>query len=506
MPKKAKWPVSGPAAWTGAFLAGAFLNLAFAPYRQPWVAPLALAVLYALLGNASGRGAFGRGLAFGAGLFAFGVPWIYLTLARFGGMPPPLAAAACVLFVAILALYAGLACGLFALLRGQDGLDPWLFAALWVLGEWVRGVFLTGFPWLDVGYAASVPPLMDWAPFIGVLGLSFVLTVSGALAVDALRGRRRGLLPLLVLLGATPVLARIPLVHRTGRPITASLVQGDISPNVKWDPRGRRMIIRRYLRLTRESDGRLVIWPETAVPGYSHELRRRFIPYIKRLARIGHRHFLFGLVEGNPDVPNGPVYNAVMSIGRHDGFYRKRHLVPFGEYLPWPALLGPVLDVLHIPMASFTAWHGAEQPLTAAQAKLGVSICYEVAYGPLVTQDLPRATLLVNVSDDSWYGHSNEAVQQLQIAQLRAAEAGREILIATNDGITAQIGHTGRIRARLRAFRKGVLTVVAQPYAGLTPYDRFGDAGVLGVVSLVVAAAIWRHRARRAASRPGRGA
>lgn len=500
MLKKAKWPVSGLPRWPVAFLAGAALNLAFAPYRQPWVAPLALAVLYALLKTVAGRPAFIRGLAFGAGLFAFGVPWIYLTLARFGGMPAPLAALACALFIAILASYAGLACAAFARLRGGDSLDPWLFAAIWVLGEWVRGVFLTGFPWLDVGYAASLPPLMAWAPLVGVLGLSFILTVSGALAVDALRGRRRGLLPVFFLLGVTPALAGLTFVHRAGAPVTTSLVQGDVLPTIKWRPGTLRMIIRRYLRLTAKSDGHLVIWPETAIPTYSHQLRRRFIPYMQRLARVGGRHFLFGLIEGNADDPNGPVYNAVMSIGRHDGFYRKRHLVPFGEYLPWPALLNPVLDVLHIPMASFTPWHGAEPPLPIAHARIGASICYEVAYGPLVTQGLPGATLLVNVSDDSWYGHSNEAAQQLQIAQLRAAEAGRDMAIATNDGITALIGHAGQIRAKLAPFREGVLTVVAQPYAGLTPYDRFGDRGVLAALSLIVAVAGWRRRRARPSS------
>ena len=500
MLKKAKWPVSGLPRWPVAFLAGAALNLAFAPYRQPWVAPLALAVLYALLKTVAGRPAFIRGLAFGAGLFAFGVPWIYLTLARFGGMPAPLAALACALFIAILASYAGLACAAFARLRGGDSLDPWLFAAIWVLGEWVRGVFLTGFPWLDVGYAASLPPLMAWAPLVGVLGLSFILTVSGALAVDALRGRRRGLLPVFFLLGVTPALAGLTFVHRAGAPVTTSLVQGDVLPTIKWRPGTLRMIIRRYLRLTAKSDGHLVIWPETAIPTYSHQLRRRFIPYMQRLARVGGRHFLFGLIEGNADDPNGPVYNAVLSIGRHDGFYRKRHLVPFGEYLPWPALLNPVLDVLHIPMASFTPWHGAEPPLPIAHARIGASICYEVAYGPLVTQGLPGATLLVNVSDDSWYGHSNEAAQQLQIAQLRAAEAGRDMAIATNDGITALIGHAGQIRAKLAPFREGVLTVVAQPYAGLTPYDRFGDRGVLAALSLIVAVAGWRRRRARPSS------
>ncbi len=500
MPKKIKWSArrsAGVAAWIAAFAAGAVLNLAFAPYRQAWLAPLSLGGLYLLVGVVSGRQAFARGFWFGAGLFAFGVPWVYLTLTRFGAMPAPLAAFAWTLFVSILATYVGLACAFFARLRTGGGLDPWLFAALWVVGEWVRGVFLTGFPWLDVGYAASFVPLVGLAPLVGVLGLSFLVTVLGALAVEAVRGRRRGLWWIVLVVAAAPTLATLIFVHRVGRAVTVSLIQGNVSPYAKWSPRARHAIIARYLNLTRQSDGRLVIWPETAIPGFSHQLRGHFIPYLKHLAQAGHRHFLFGVIEGNADAPHGPVYNAVMSVGRHDGFYRKRHLVPFGEYLPWPALLNPILDVLHIPMSSFTAWRGVERPLRAAHARIGVSVCYEVAYGSLVTQGLPGATLLVNVSDDAWYGHSNEAPQQLQIGQLRAAEAGRQMLIATNDGMTALVGHTGRIRARLAPFRQGVLTVVAEPYTGLTPYDRYGHAPVLAACALILIGAAGRRRRMR---------
>ena len=501
MQKKAKWQVRfGAALWAGeiqALVSGAVLNLAFAPYRFVWAAPFMLALLYSLLGRVSGRRAMARGLLFGVGLFATGVPWIYLTLARFGGMPAPLAALACGLFVGALSLYIALAARVFALLRRGDGFDPWVFAALWVIGEWVRNVFLTGFPWLDVGYAASAAPLVHWAPLIGVLGLSFILALAGALAVEAARGHWRGLWPLVLFLAATPLVGRLTFVHRTGQAVTASLVQGNISPDAKWDPRGRRDIIRRYLQLTKKGDGQLVIWPETAIPGYSHELRRHFIPMLRRLAHVSHRHFLFGLVEGDPYVPDGPIYNAVMSVGRHEGFYRKRHLVPFGEYLPWPSLLNPLLEVLHIPMSGFTSWPGREHPLRAGAAQISVSICYEIAYGPIVTQSLPQATLLVNVSDDSWYGHSNEARQQLQIAQLRAAEAGRDLLVVTNDGLTAHITHSGRIAARLPPFHAGVLTVVARLYTGTTPYDRMGDGGVLGFLGVIGFVAVARSRAYR---------
>lgn len=498
--KKITWQVKPKArAWQAlglTFVAGGLLNFAFAPYRALWLAPLVLAVLYRVLLSGSWRQAFARGFMFGVGLFLFGVSWTYSTLERFGGMPAPVAAIACGIFMAILAAYIGLVAAAFARLRTGTDFDPWLFAALWVMGEWVRGTFLTGFPWLDLGYAATYPTLLPWAAVIGVLGLSFVVALAGALVAEAVRGRTVGLLAILIFLLASPLVTRLSFVHPTGRAVTASLIQGDISPNVKWDPDTQDAIIHRYWKLTQKSDGVLVVWPETAVPEFSHDLRRHFIPRLKRWAEINHRHFLFGLIEGD-EASDGPIYNAVMSVGRHDGFYRKRHLVPFGEYLPWPALLNPILNVLHIPMASFTAWPTREGALKAAGLRLGLSICYEVAYGSLVTQALPQATLLVNVSDDSWYGHSNEAHQQLQIAQVRAAEAGRDMLIATNDGVTALIGHTGRIVARLPPFRPGVLTVVVRSYQGLTPYDRIGNKGILLFAALLLSwgmVFLWRRK------------
>ncbi len=487
--------------WFGeavSLVAGAALNLAFAPYRLGLLAPLAAAVLYMAWRRAGARSAALRGALFGVGLFGVGVPWVATTLARFGGMPAPLAFAGDALFVAILASYIALVGALFAAVRRGNGWDPWLFASLWVGGEWLRNHLFTGFPWFDLGYAAAWPPVVQWAPILGVLGLSFAFALIGALTVEALGGRWRGLWPLALGLALTPLVGRAAFVHPTGRVVTASLIQGDVSPYTKWSPRERQAIIRRYLRLTARSDGRLVIWPETAVPGYSHTLRRHFLPVIERLARRDHRHFLFGLVEGNPNRPRAPVYNAVMSVGRHDGMYRKRHLVPFGEYLPCPRLLSPVLAVLHIPMSGFTAWHGREPALPVRGARLGLTICYEVAYGRLVTQALPRATLLVNVSDDSWYGHSEEAHQQLQIAQMRAAEAGRDMLVATNDGETARITHTGRIAQRLAPFTPGVLTVAARAYRGLTPYDRWADRPILGLsAAIVLLVLIDSRRARR---------
>ncbi len=475
-----------------ALAAGAGLDFAFAPFGQWWLAPVCMAILYWLWRQDSpGRCAW-RGFLFGVGLFAVGVSWIYLTLVRFGGAPPGVALLGTACFIAILAAYPAVAGSLFAHLRGRGALDPWLFASLWTMGEWVRGFLLTGFPWLDLGYSLDRSPLLAWAPVIGVLGLGFLMALMGAMMAEVRVRPWSPVLLFLALLLSTPELAHVHPVRKAGAPLTVSLVQGDVSPVIKWDAASERDIISRYLRLTGQAFGRLVVWPETAVPGYTHQLRHAFVPRIQAMAAREHRHFLLGVVEGNA-WGDAPIYNAVMSIGRHDGFYRKQHLVPFGEYLPWPSVLGPILDVLHIPMSGFTPWAHRERALAVHGARIGMTICYEIAYGALVTEELPAATVLANVSDDSWYGHSNEAVQQLQIARLRAAEAGRDLVVATNDGVTAVIDHKGMVAARLAPFRPGVLTAVVQPYTGLTPYDRYGHMPIAAVACLIVLAGAIRR-------------
>lgn len=485
MLKKVTWQdrfthVLGLREWA-ALGAGGLLTYAFAPMRWWWLAPVCLAVLYYLWQTASpGRLAW-RGFLFGVGVFGLGVSWVYLTLARFGGMPEPLAGLATFLFVSILAAYPAIAGYLYGRLCRSGLFNPFLFASLWTLTEWVRGFFLTGFPWLDIGYSQASGPLMVWAPLVGVVGITFIVALLAAGAVEIMRKRRLWLISYALVAALTSFAEDIVWVHPVAHAITVSLVQGNVSPYVKWDPRENNAIIAHYMRLSNEADGQLVIWPETAVPDYSVQLRRYFIPMLHRLAHLEHRHFLFGVVEGNPVKVNAPVYNAVMSVGRTDGYYRKRHLVPFGEYLPWPSLFNPILQILHIPMSGFTAWPHREPALPASGARVGLSICYEIAYASIVTQALPQATLFVNVSDDSWYGHSAEARQQFEIAQMRAAEAGREMAVATNNGITGLINEKGAVVARLPPFHSGVLTVVAQPYAGLTPYDRYGKLPTLVV-------------------------
>ena len=161
---------------------------------------------------------------------------------------------------------------------------------------------------------------------------------------------------------------------------------------------------------------------------------------------------------------------------RTAGIYRKQHLVPFGEFLPFPALFRWLLDSLRIPMSDFSTGAADQPPLTAAGQKIGVSVCCEDAFGEEIIRALPQATLLVNVSEDAWFGNSLAPHQRIQMARLRALESGRPMLRAANTGPSAVIDHRGEVTVHSRQFETAVLRATVQPMQGATPYVRWGNS------------------------------
>ncbi len=479
--------------------AGLLVPLAFSPIDLFPLAVLAPALLFAAWrGLAPARAAW-FGFFFGLGMFGLGVSWVYVSLHDFGNMPALLAVLAVAIFVAIMALFPALL-GFVQAYIPREGLRLVLFLpAAWALLEWVRGWFLTGFPWLSLGYSQIDTPLSGYAPQLGVFGVSWATALSAGLIVRAWQDRRHALTQyvpaLLALWVAGFALGRIEWVRPVDGPVRVALVQANIPLTVKWRPEWRQEIVNLYVRLSaahREAD--LIIWPETAVPAYLGDLEEGFLPSLQKLARAEGQTFLFGVVEEREADGDPRIYNSVVSVGEEIGVYRKRHLVPFGEYLPLPSLLQWLLDYLRIPMSNFSSWKEQQAPLAAGGQKIGVSICYEDVFGEEVIRALPQATLLVNVSEDAWFGESFAPYQHLQKARMRALESGRPLVRATNTGVTAAIDHHGRVTAQAPPFTRRVLTAEIQPMRGATPYVRGGNVPVLLLSLGAVTFAGWRSR------------
>ena len=211
---------------------------------------------------------------------------------------------------------------------------------------------------------------------------------------------------------------------------------------------------------------------------------------------------LVGLFTLDPPLPGSDeprYYNSVATIGTaQPQLYRKRHLVPFGETIPFDAVVGWFIRaVLAIPLASQSRGDAEQPPLAVAGQRVAVDICYEDAFGADIRAQAKDATLLVNVTNDAWYGRSLAAQQHDQIAAMRALETGRPLLRATNTGITSAIGHDGREFARLPWFTRGILEVEVTGRQGATPYVSFGDAPAAALGALVLAAAILAARRMR---------
>lgn len=492
--------------WHGdmlALLAGAAAPLAFAPFGLYPLAFLTLGVLFLCWRGITPRRAFLRGGLFGVGLFGVGVTWIFISIHEYGYVNLALSLFLTTLFVLVLSCFPAL-CGWLAvrLAGARRFAPPWLgmvliFPATWVLLEWVRGWFLTGFPWLNLGYSQIDAPLAALAPVLGVYGVSYATALTAALLVAAfINGERviRGgyLTAAAALWLAAALLGKIHWTQAQDAFLTVSLVQGNIPQEIKWRPSMREPTIELYTRLSSEYwDSDLIIWPETAIPLFYGQA----LPYLDALSALAREHgteMLVGLVYQAEDSPQ--YYNSMVSIGGEPGIYHKDHLVPFTEYLPFSDLLQVFVDFMDVPMSDFTAGGADQPPLVLAGQKIGISICYEDAFGEEVIRALPEATVLVNVSNDAWFGGSIAPPQHLEIARMRALETGRYLLRATNTGITAIIDPHGKLAAVAPQFRETVLTARITPMDGATPYVWLGNMPVVLLSAMILALVLARGR------------
>jgi len=225
-----------------------------------------------------------------------------------------------------------------------------------------------------------------------------------------------------------------------------------------------------------------------------------FLDALGREARTHNADLLTGIIA--EDRHSGQYYNTVIALGDDHGLYAKRHLVPFTEYLPLKSVLGSIVAFMDVPMSDFSAGDAGQAPLHAAGIAVGVSICYEDAFGEEMIDRLPASNVLVNVSNDAWFGGSVAPWQHLQMAQMRALETGRPMLRATNTGVTAVVSADGRIQAVAPQFKATVLTAEVQPRQGMTPYAYWGNFPVVTVLLAILGGLLLVARRRVAPREP----
>ena len=488
-----------PAALAAATAAGALTVAAFAPLGL-WPVPFfTLAGLLFLWQRAAVPAqAFWRGFAFGAGLFGAGVSWVYVSLHDFGTMPAPLAALATFLFCVILSLYPAAVGWCVARVRPAGAAAVLAFAALWTLSEWLRGWIFTGFPWLAVGYSQSDSPLAGFAPVAGVFGVSFATTLCAAMLRlgfgSAGRVRAVTVAALALTLGTGLLLRQVSWTSPQGPPVRVALLQGDVPQDLKFDPERYAETLSTYKRLIEGSRAQLIVLPETAIPRFLDAVDPAYLRDLARIARDKGADLLIGAPLRDSE---GRYFNSVVSIGESPTQrYDKSHLVPFGEFVP--AGFGWIVRTVAIPLSDFSPGPEHPQPLALAGQLVAPNICYEDAFGQEIVRQLPRATLLVNVSNVAWFGDSLAPAQHLQISRMRAIETGRYMLRATNTGVTAVIDPRGRLEASAPEFAPAVLNRTVHGHGGATPFVTLGNYGALALcAALIVIGARGRAQGKR---------
>ena len=482
-------------------IAGSLCVFGFAPFYA-WPVPIAaLAVLFFAWARCdTPRQAALAGYAFGLGFFLVGVSWVYVSLHDFGQMPLILAALATFLFCAFLALFPALAGWLAVRLTAPGAWRLGLAAAAFVLAEWVRGWIFTGFPWLTLG-TSQVPegPLAALAPWVGAYGTSLgVAAVAASLAGIAAgpAARTRALsAACAIAIFALAYAASIPsFTHPSGPAVSMAMLQGNIAQEMKWRDEVRAKTLAAYRQMIFDAHARIVIIPETALPAFLDELPADYMESLRQHASEAKKDILLGTVERVSFRGGSEYFNSLVNI-TSGGAYRKRHLVPFGEFIPvgfhW------VLAILQIPMGDFARGPANQPPLVADGLRLGVAICYEDLFGEEVIDQLPAAQVLVNVSNDAWFGKSFAAEQHLQASQMRALESGRWMVRSTNTGASAAIDERGRIVSRLPEFTAGTLIQDVVPREGATPYVRWGNAPAVIACAIIALLAAWGGNAAR---------
>ncbi len=478
-----------------ALIAGALVPFAFAPFNFYFLSVISLSALFYLWSETeSKRETFLLGYLFGFAMFGIGVSWLHISINLFGGMNIIGAYFFTFLLIAFISLYPAL-CG-YLVNRFFKDYYIIVLPALWLITEWCRGWVLTGFPWLNIGTSQTDSLLVNFAPIIGDYGISFIVCVIAVSITNLIRGNLKQRVIssaiIVVIMLSSFILSNINWTQKNGNELNVTLVQGAIPQKIKWKSEYREKTYDIYSGLSEpywSSD--LIIWPETAIPAYYH-LADDFITRITERKKDSDTLFMSGIV--NKDESANKYFNSILLIDNEHHFYNKHHLVPFGEYLPFKALLDRMLRFLQIPMSDFSSGDIKHKLLETDKAVFGMSICYEDAYGTEIRRSLPDANILVNVSNDAWFGDSMAPHQHLQIARMRAIENGRYLLRSTNTGISAVIDNKGKVVARSPQFEPHALHAKAELFIGETPYSKYGNYLILSFSFLILLLSFFLQR------------
>jgi len=478
------------------FFAGFSLVFSYAPFSQYYLALFLPAIAFYQLNNLAPKQAAKLTALFAFGWFASGISWVHVSIDQFGGLPLAVSITLMLLLCLYLAIFPALAAYLTALFSAKKRFNLWLLPSFWLLGEYLRSVVLTGFPWLSLGYSQIDSPLASFAPVVGEVGISAIIVLINVCLVKIViavkdktyqNGHKTLSFPIstiFILFIINFVISKISWVNPTGQVTKVALVQGNIEQSIKWEPDQEWPTMMKYLNLTRLNyDADIIIWPESAIPALEPTVQS-YLDSVNQSALLNKSTIITGILNYNFD--SKQYFNSLIVLGEkkkddeqgyfynHSNRYSKNHLLPIGEFVPFQEFLRPIAPLFNLPQSSFSRGDYVQKNLVANDIELLPLLCFEIAFPHQLAANLTANTdLLLTVSNDAWFGKSHGPHQHMEMARMRALEFGRPLLRSTNNGITAVVDHQGDFIARIPQFKEAVLTAEVNLVNGETPYSQW---------------------------------
>jgi len=480
-----------------AVLSGLLLALSFPSPGFSILAWIALVPLLAAIHDKSSGSSFRLGFLSGFVAYAGIFYWLNIVMTTYGKLPLVVSFFLSLVMAAYLALYVATAAALARFVEGR-GIPLHIgLPVFWVALEFLRAYFLTGFPWAILGYTQyRTLPLIQIADITGVYGLSFLLVLANVVLFRMARGitGKSGIRYPLALSGVLVVIIGVCIGYgfvglnapESGAKIRVALAQGNIPQDIKWNPAFQEETVAIYERLSRKvpRDGAdLVVWPESSLP-FFFEREPQYSARVSNLAMELNAALIVSSPALEKGVMRDRLFNSAFLIntdGTTLGRADKVHLVPFGEYVPMARLL-PFVTKMVQGIGDFSPGETIT-PLAANFGKLGMLVCFEGIF-PEISREYVRkgAVMLVNITNDAWFGRSSAPYQHLSMSVFRAVENRVPLVRSANTGITAIIDSRGHITRMTGLFHEALLTGEVRAGSQMTFYTRYGDLFAWGCV------------------------
>ncbi|MFC3116980.1 apolipoprotein N-acyltransferase [Cellvibrio fontiphilus] len=472
-----------PIALIIAILSGAMVTFSFAPFDFWPISLLSLVALSLLLKEQASKQILWRSLAFGLGLYAAGIHWIYVSIHNFGGAAPLFAAFLVFIFAAFMAAIFTLPFYIFGRWFSYHRLALLIaLPACWLLGEWSRTWLLTGFPWLFLGYSHIDTWLAGWAPIGGVMAISFVLVANAGLVAELLwQGKQLHQQKLLLAAAAIinlgfwisgAFLKQVTWAEPDNNPIKVGMVQPNVDQSIKltYNEKTTKATLDQLRELSTDLwTNDWVIWPEAAIPtSLTFHDALPFLEEMNKKAAENQAALFTGVIYEDRDKQK--YYNSIAGLGEGYGFYHKRRLVPFGEYVPLEDQLRGLIEFFNLPTSFIHLGPQDQHGLIAKGVRITPAICYEIVYPDLIGQAAKETQVLLSVNNLGWFLDSIQAKQFMQMAQMRALETGRYLVYSTNNGPSAIINNKGQILNQSDSFNAQTFTGTIYAVKDWTPF------------------------------------